>query len=72
MLRNTEQRYGSLSIGLHWLTLLLMIAVYALMEFRDIFPKGFHIGCFAKIKKKRTPCIYIYFSYFCKNGLNDE
>ena len=40
MLRNTEQRYGSLSIGLHWLTLLLMIAVYALMEFRDIFPKG--------------------------------
>jgi cytochrome b561 len=40
MLKNTEQRYGSLSIGLHWLTLLLMIAVYALMEFRDIFPKG--------------------------------
>ena len=40
MLRNSEQRYGSLSIGLHWLTLLLMIAVYALMEFRDIFPKG--------------------------------
>lgn len=40
MLKNTEQRYGNLSIGLHWLTLLLMIAVYALMEFRDIFPKG--------------------------------
>ena len=40
MLKNTEQRYGSLSIGLHWLTLLLMIAVYSLMEFRDIFPKG--------------------------------
>lgn len=40
MLKNTEQRYGSLSIGLHWLTLLLMIAVYALMEFRDIFPRG--------------------------------
>ena len=40
MLRNSEQRYGSLSIGLHWLTLLLMIAVYGLMEFRDIFPKG--------------------------------
>jgi len=39
MLKNTEQRYGSLSIGLHWLTLLLMMAVYALMEFRDIFPK---------------------------------
>ncbi|MBV7597702.1 cytochrome b [Aeromonas sp. sia0103] len=40
MLKNTERRYGSLSIGLHWLTLLLMIAVYSLMEFRDIFPKG--------------------------------
>lgn len=40
MLKNTERRYGSLSIGLHWLTLLLMIAVYSLMEFRDFFPKG--------------------------------
>ena len=40
MLKNTEQRYGSLSIGLHWLTLLLIVAVYGLMEFRDIFPKG--------------------------------
>ena len=38
MLKNTEQRYGNLSIGLHWLTLLLMVAVYGLMEFRDIFP----------------------------------
>ncbi|MGL5288165.1 MAG: cytochrome b [Aeromonas sp.] len=40
MLKNTEQRYGSLSIGLHWFTLVAMIAVYALIEFRDIFPKG--------------------------------
>ncbi|WP_421210555.1 cytochrome b [Aeromonas enteropelogenes] len=40
MLMNTEQRYGALNIGLHWLTLLLMIAVYVLIEFRDIFPKG--------------------------------
>ena len=40
MLKNTEQRYGNLSIGLHWLTLLLMAAVYGLMEFRDVFPKG--------------------------------
>lgn len=40
MLRNTEQRYGSLSIGLHWLTLLLIVTAYGLMEFRDIFPKG--------------------------------
>lgn len=40
MLRNTEQRYGSLSMALHWLTLLLIIAVYCLMEFREIFPRG--------------------------------
>lgn len=33
-------RYGSLSIGLHWLMLLLLIAVYACMELRGIFPKG--------------------------------
>jgi cytochrome b561 len=38
--RNTTERYGSLSIGLHWLMLLLIAAVYALMEFRDIFPRG--------------------------------
>ena len=36
----TTARYGSLSIGLHWLMLLLIAAVYALMELRDIFPKG--------------------------------
>lgn len=38
--RNTESRYGSLSIGLHWLMLLLLAAVYACMELRVIFPKG--------------------------------
>lgn len=37
---NTESRYGWLSIGLHWLMLLLLAAVYACMELRDIFPKG--------------------------------
>jgi cytochrome b561 len=36
----TPTRYGSLSIGLHWLMLLLIALVYAAMEFRDIFPKG--------------------------------
>ena len=40
MLHNTRQRYGNLSMALHWLTLLLIIAVYCLMEFRDIFPRG--------------------------------
>lgn len=33
-------RYGALSIGLHWLMLLLLVAVYASMELRGIFPKG--------------------------------
>lgn len=38
--KNTTVRYGSLSIGLHWLMLLLFIAVYALIELRGIYPKG--------------------------------
>ena len=33
-------RYGSLSIGLHWLMLLLIAAVYACIEWRGIFPRG--------------------------------
>ncbi|MCK9553745.1 cytochrome b [Aquamicrobium sp.] len=37
---NTTDRYGSLSIGMHWLMLLLMIAVYAAIELHDIAPKG--------------------------------
>lgn len=39
-LRNTNDRYGSLSIGAHWLMLLLLVAVYASMELRGLFPKG--------------------------------
>jgi superoxide oxidase len=39
-LQTAPTRYGSLSIGLHWFMLLLLAAVYACMEFRDIFPKG--------------------------------
>jgi cytochrome b561 len=38
--RNTMQRYGALSIGLHWLMLLLLMAVYATIELRGQFPKG--------------------------------
>lgn len=38
--RNTANRYGSLSIGIHWLMLLLFIAVYACIELRSIYPKG--------------------------------
>ena len=38
--RNTASRYGSLSIGLHWLMLLLIAAAYACIELRGNFPKG--------------------------------
>lgn len=39
MWQNTSQRYSVLSIGLHWF-MLLLIAVYACMELREVFPKG--------------------------------
>lgn len=35
-----NDRYHALSIGAHWLTLALLVAVYALIELRGIFPKG--------------------------------
>lgn len=38
--KNTEQRYGSLSISLHWLILILLAAVYAFIELHEFFPKG--------------------------------
>ena len=38
--RNTQTGYGWLSIGFHWLMLVLIIAVYAMMEFKSIFPRG--------------------------------
>ena len=33
-------RYTRLAVSLHWLTLLLIIVVYCMMEFRGLFPKG--------------------------------
>ncbi len=39
-LRNTTHRYGSLSIALHWLMVLLLVAVYAFINLADVFPKG--------------------------------
>lgn len=39
-LLNSEKRFGSLAIALHWLTLLAFIAAYASMELEDAFPKG--------------------------------
>lgn len=38
--RNSASRYGWLSAGLHWLMLLLLVAVYASMELEDIAPEG--------------------------------
>jgi cytochrome b561 len=38
--KNTNQHYGTLSITLHWLMFLLMAAVYATIELRELFPKG--------------------------------
>ncbi len=38
--KNTTNRYGSLSIGIHWLMLLLFIAVYGTIELRELFEKG--------------------------------
>lgn len=38
--RNTADRYGSLSIGMHWLMLLLLVGVYAAINLSDLFPKG--------------------------------
>ncbi len=38
--KNTENRYGFLSIGIHWLMVLLFIAVYACIELRVLYPKG--------------------------------
>lgn len=38
--KTTSLRYGSVSIGLHWLMFLLLAAVYACIELRVFFPKG--------------------------------
>jgi cytochrome b561 len=33
--RNSNERYGTLSLSLHWLTALLLVAVYALIQLHD-------------------------------------
>jgi len=41
MSRNrSTQHYSALSIGTHWLTLALLVGVYACIELREFFPKG--------------------------------
>lgn len=37
---DTLKRYKPFPIALHWLTLLLLIAVYACIELREFYPKG--------------------------------
>ncbi len=37
---NTQDRYGTLSIAMHWLMFLLLVAVFACMELRELYPKG--------------------------------
>ena len=36
----TPNRYGLPAVSLHWLMLLLLVAVYACMELSGNFPKG--------------------------------
>ncbi|WP_426191507.1 cytochrome b [Massilia sp. DWR3-1-1] len=38
--RNSTTHYGALPAALHWLMLLLLVAVFASMELRGYFPKG--------------------------------
>lgn len=38
--KNTADRYGQISIGFHWVMFLLLVAVYACIELRVLYPKG--------------------------------
>lgn len=38
--KSPHERYGAFSIGMHWLMLALLVAVYACIELRGIYPKG--------------------------------
>ncbi|WP_438951945.1 cytochrome b [Porticoccus sp.] len=37
---NSRQHYGLVSVALHWLMVLLLIAVYSCIELRELYPKG--------------------------------
>lgn len=39
-MKTTSPRYGALTIGMHWLMLILLVAVYACIELRGFYPKG--------------------------------
>lgn len=38
--RHVRPAFGGLSIGLHWLMVLLLAAVYACIELREFYPRG--------------------------------
>jgi len=38
--KNIEDKYGLLSICFHWVMFLLIVAVYACIELRELYPKG--------------------------------
>lgn len=38
--KNAASRYGSLSVGIHWLMVLLFVAVYGTVELHELFEKG--------------------------------
>ncbi|MCQ8116451.1 cytochrome b [Methylomonas rosea] len=40
MQNNSDERYSTMTIALHWLTFIVMAAGYACIELRELFPKG--------------------------------
>lgn len=38
--KNTDRRYGSPSITMHWMMLALLVAVYATIQLHDLAPRG--------------------------------
>lgn len=48
-MHSPRNRYDGLSIGAHWLTLALMVALYALIELRGLTPKGSDLRAALKV-----------------------
>ncbi|WP_321325993.1 cytochrome b [Thiomicrorhabdus sp.] len=47
-LTNSNERYGALSIGIHWLMFLIIVMTFASIELRDLFEKGTEARDFMK------------------------
>ena len=60
-IKNSEYRFSPLVIGLHWLTVILIIAVYASMELRGLAPKGALRDAMKSLHYRACP-------NFCVNG----